>query len=256
MLSQSVCLSVSVLCFVCFVSIILSMSYSCYHALEAAKYDFPPGSRLTGTIFRRLYVHRSRSRQVRFSARLQTHRYDFPPSSMSRPGTLSMSHVHAPTCISCQTGHNLALSGPAPQVQQLVVDSSQQFHYAFTHIFPAIRTSTRGYSSGRSRVYTHMQLYAPAHHPPITLFPLHVICCHSAQKTVTLRAGSSSHSQLGHLGQTLQGSIGHSVGTTSISGRLFSRIQSTTGICQNVSNFHGRMATGGQSSVFSICTTA
>ena len=48
-----------------------------FQAIEAARYDFPAGSRLAGTIFRRLYVHRCRSHQVRFSSRLQTHMYDF-----------------------------------------------------------------------------------------------------------------------------------------------------------------------------------
>ena len=48
---------------------------------RSPRYDFPGGSRLTSAIFRGLRVPGYRSPQVRFSGRLQTHRYDFPGAS-------------------------------------------------------------------------------------------------------------------------------------------------------------------------------
>ena len=63
-----------------------------FQATEAPRYDFPGGSRLTGTIFRALPVQTHKydflgasSPQVRFSGRLQTHRYDYPGTPPTLP---------------------------------------------------------------------------------------------------------------------------------------------------------------------------
>ena len=65
---------------------------------------------------------------------------------------------------------------------------------------------------------------------------IHMTQCGTNRSEITANACSGQASRTS-VGQTFQESIGC----------LFSRIQSTTGISQNVSNFHGRMATGGQS---------